>query len=50
VPETPTSALSFAFQPEGIDDKIKENVRDALHLPPYHLDLNPIELDCGDKK
>jgi hypothetical protein len=33
-----------------IDNMIKENGRDALHLPQYHLDLNPIKLVCGDIK
>jgi hypothetical protein len=31
-------------------DKITENGHDALHLPLYHLDLNPIKLVCGDIK
>jgi transposase len=44
------SPLSFASQPEMGDDIIKENGRDALHLPPYHSDLNPMELVWEDIK
>jgi transposase len=33
-----------------MDNISKENERDALHLPPYHPDLNPIEFVCGDIK
>jgi hypothetical protein len=48
--------LSFAFQPEmgeslsllGINDIIKENGHDALHLFPYHPDLNPVDLVWED--
>jgi transposase len=31
-----------------VDDIIKENGHDALHLHPYRPDLNPIELVWGD--
>jgi hypothetical protein len=49
---------SSASQPEmdesllllGIDDTIKENGHDALHLLPYHPDQYPIRLVWGDIK
>jgi hypothetical protein len=31
-----------------VDNIIKENRHDALHLPPYHPDLNRIRLVWGD--
>jgi transposase len=32
----------------GIDDTTQENRCDSVQLPPYSLDLNPMELVCGD--
>jgi hypothetical protein len=31
-----------------VDNIIKKYGRDALHIPPYHPDLNPTELVSGD--
>jgi hypothetical protein len=55
VPETPSASPS-ASQPEmdeslsllGINDIIKENGYDALHLPLYHPDFTHIELFWGN--
>jgi transposase len=33
-----------------MDDTIKENRRDALHLPPYNPNLKPIKLVWGRHK
>jgi hypothetical protein len=52
VPNTDACVVIYFSARNGgitvVDDKIKEIERDALHLPPDHLDLNPIELVCGE--